>query len=206
MIPVNESSFGRAGGRFRRVSRRNRERQHLGYCPRVNPKLPRRFRRAQTRDLNRVTNPPIKLHTPSSPRPRTVKPKATCCRSFTRGANRKLTGRFSEGIFDPALTTRSASRNINRVMSGASGICAASLPIVIGLVATLPLDGGPLYPSISGAHLTSDSASEASSARRFIIRFAPSKGILCRRLIRFRNGFRFISSGFLSSASVLRWP
>src|ERR1700742_3336766 len=41
---------------------RYRERQHLGYCPRVNPKLPRCFPSAQTLDLYRVTNPPIKLH------------------------------------------------------------------------------------------------------------------------------------------------
>src|SRR5690349_4291784 len=41
---------------------RYRERQHLGYCPRVNPKLPRGFPSAQTLDLYRVTNPPIKLH------------------------------------------------------------------------------------------------------------------------------------------------
>src|SRR4029077_12678414 len=35
------------------------KRQHLGYCPRINAKLPRRFPTAQTLDLYRVTNPPI---------------------------------------------------------------------------------------------------------------------------------------------------
>ena len=35
---------------------RYRERQHLGYCPRVNPKLPRCFPSAQTLDLYRVTS------------------------------------------------------------------------------------------------------------------------------------------------------
>src|SRR5689334_379714 len=44
------------------IPRRYRERQHLGYCPRVNPKLPRCFPSAQTLDLYRVTSPPIKLH------------------------------------------------------------------------------------------------------------------------------------------------
>src|SRR5205823_3868994 len=44
------------------VSGWDRKRQHLGYCPRVNAKLPRRFPSAQTLDLYRVTNPPIKLH------------------------------------------------------------------------------------------------------------------------------------------------
>src|SRR5436305_13623446 len=49
------------------VSGWHRKRQHLGYCPRVNAKLPRRFPSAQTLDLYRVTNPPIKLNPPSSP-------------------------------------------------------------------------------------------------------------------------------------------
>ena len=70
MIPVNGSSFGRAGGRLGRY----RERQHLGYCPRVNPKLPRCFPSAQTLDLYRVTNPPIKLHHLHPP-PSAITPK-----------------------------------------------------------------------------------------------------------------------------------
>ncbi len=37
------------------VSGWDRKRQHLGYCPRVNAKLPRRFPSAQTLDLYRVT-------------------------------------------------------------------------------------------------------------------------------------------------------
>src|SRR6267142_1801403 len=53
---------------------RYRERQHLGYCPRVNPKLPRRFPSAQTLDLYRVTNPPIKLHHLHPP-PSAITPK-----------------------------------------------------------------------------------------------------------------------------------
>src|SRR6266446_7078222 len=51
------------------VTRRNRERQHLGYCPRVDSKLPRRFPAAQTLDLYRVTNPPIELHELHPPTP-----------------------------------------------------------------------------------------------------------------------------------------
>jgi hypothetical protein len=52
----------------------HRKRQHLGYCPRVNPKLPRRFPSAQTLDLFRVTNPPIKLHHLHPP-PSAITPK-----------------------------------------------------------------------------------------------------------------------------------
>ena len=52
----------------------DRKRQHLGYCPRVNAKLPRRFASAQTFDLNRVTNPPIKLHHLHPP-PSAITPK-----------------------------------------------------------------------------------------------------------------------------------
>jgi len=56
------------------VTRRNRENQHLGYCPRVDPKPPPRFPAAQTLDLNRVTNPPIELHNLHPP-PSAIKPK-----------------------------------------------------------------------------------------------------------------------------------
>src|ERR1700730_16202610 len=38
------------------IPRWNRERQHLSYCPRVDPKLSRRFPSAQTLDLNCVTS------------------------------------------------------------------------------------------------------------------------------------------------------
>ena len=62
MIPVNGSSSGRAGGRLRRYPGGTENARHLGYRPRVNPKLPRCFPSAQTLDLYRVTNPPIKLH------------------------------------------------------------------------------------------------------------------------------------------------
>src|SRR6202049_5200974 len=56
------------------VPGRYRERQHLGYCPRVDPKLPRRFPSAQTLNLYRVTNPPIKLHHLHPP-PSAITPK-----------------------------------------------------------------------------------------------------------------------------------
>ena len=56
------------------VSGWHRKRQHLGYCPRVNAKLPRRFPSAQTLDLYRVTNPPIKLHHLHPP-PSAITPK-----------------------------------------------------------------------------------------------------------------------------------
>ena len=59
MIPVDDPSKWVAL-RTRRwspppIPRWNRERQHLSYCPRVDPKLPRRFPSAQTLDLYRVT-------------------------------------------------------------------------------------------------------------------------------------------------------
>ena len=62
MIPVNRSSFGRAGGRLRPVPGRHRKRQHLGHRPRVNPKTPRRLPLAHTFNLNRKTHPSIQLH------------------------------------------------------------------------------------------------------------------------------------------------
>src|SRR6266567_660229 len=56
------------------VPGRNRKRQHLGYFPRIDPKLPRCFPSAQTLDLYRVTNPPIKLHHLHPP-PSAITPK-----------------------------------------------------------------------------------------------------------------------------------
>src|SRR5271166_1148864 len=75
---------------------RYRERQHLGYCPRVNPKLSRRFPSAQTLDLYRVTNPPIKLHH-FHPPPSAITPKGYLLPEFYSGAT-GLTGRFNEGF------------------------------------------------------------------------------------------------------------
>jgi hypothetical protein len=75
MIPVDDPSKW-VELRTRRwspppIPRWNRERQHLSYCPRVDPKLSRRFPSARTLDLNCVT--------------------------FYSGATR-LAGRFSEGF------------------------------------------------------------------------------------------------------------
>src|SRR5205814_8956185 len=78
------------------VPGRNRERQHLSHCPRVDPKLPRRFPSAQTLDLYRVTNPPIKLHHLHPP-PSAVTPKGYLLPEFYSGAT-GLTGRFNEGF------------------------------------------------------------------------------------------------------------
>ena len=41
---------------------RNREHQHLGHRPRIDPEPPSRLPIAQTLDPDRVTNPPVKLH------------------------------------------------------------------------------------------------------------------------------------------------
>jgi hypothetical protein len=78
------------------VSGWDRKRQHLGYCPRVNAKLPRRFPAAQTLDLNRVTNPPIKLNHLHPP-PSAMTPKGYLLPEFYSGAT-GLTGRFNEGF------------------------------------------------------------------------------------------------------------
>src|SRR3984957_328652 len=72
------------------------KRQHLGYCPRVNAKLPRRFPAAQTLDLYRVTNPPIKLNHLHPP-PSAITPKGYLLPEFYSGAT-GLTGRFNEGF------------------------------------------------------------------------------------------------------------
>src|SRR6516225_4831177 len=47
----------------------HRERQHLGYRPRVNPKTSRRFPLAHTFNLNRKTNPSVQLHALHPPAP-----------------------------------------------------------------------------------------------------------------------------------------
>src|SRR4030081_159131 len=66
------------------VSGGDRKRQHLGYCPRVNANLPRRFPSAQTLDLYRVTNPPIKLHYLHPP-PSAITPKGYLLPEFYSG-------------------------------------------------------------------------------------------------------------------------
>ena len=65
-------------------------------CPRVNAKLPRRFPSAQTLDLYRVTNPPIKLHHLHPP-PSAITPKGYLLPEFYSGATGP-TGRFNEGF------------------------------------------------------------------------------------------------------------
>ena len=67
------------------------------------PKLPRRFPLAQTLDLYRVTNPPIKLHHLHPP-PSAITPKGYLLPEFYSGATGP-TRRFNEGFFAPALTT-----------------------------------------------------------------------------------------------------
>ena len=85
------------------VSGRDRKRQHLGYRPRVNPKPPRRFPPAQTLDLNRITNPRIKLHALHPPAP-AASDKGYLLPEFYSGAT-GLTGRFSEGFLLRRLHT-----------------------------------------------------------------------------------------------------
>ena len=51
------------------VPGRYRKRQHLGYRPRVDPKTPRRFPPAHPFNLNRKTNPSVKLHALHPPAP-----------------------------------------------------------------------------------------------------------------------------------------
>src|SRR3984893_3510578 len=69
MIPVNGSSFGRAGGRLRRY----RKRQHLRNRQRVDAKTPRRCPPAHTFNVNRITNLSIELHALHPPAPAAVR-------------------------------------------------------------------------------------------------------------------------------------
>src|SRR5438067_8168838 len=69
--------------------------------PRVNAKLPRRFPSAQTLDLDRVTNPPIKLNHLHPP-PSAITPKGYLLPEFYSGAT-GLTGRFNEGFLPRRL-------------------------------------------------------------------------------------------------------
>jgi hypothetical protein len=69
MIPVDDPSKW-VELRTRRwspppIPRWNRERQHLSYCPRVDPKLSRRFPSAQTLDLSCVTFYPAQTAWPA---------------------------------------------------------------------------------------------------------------------------------------------
>src|SRR5215472_14809284 len=60
------------------VPGRHRKRQHLGHRPRVNPKTPRRLPLAHHFNLNRKTNPSVRLHAlhPPAPVPFRQRPSA----------------------------------------------------------------------------------------------------------------------------------
>src|SRR5262249_9141218 len=73
-----------------------RKPQHLGHRPRVNPKTPRRFPLAHTFNLNRITNPSVKLHA-LHPRPLPLSDKGHLLPDFYSGAT-VPPGRFSEGF------------------------------------------------------------------------------------------------------------
>ena len=96
MIPVKGSSFGRAGGR-RRYPGGTEKRQHLGYRPRVNPKMSRRFPLAHTFNLNRKTNSSVQLHALHPP-PLPLSDKGHLLPDFYSGAT-GLPGRFSSEGF-----------------------------------------------------------------------------------------------------------
>jgi hypothetical protein len=68
---------------------------------------PRRFPSAQTLDLYRVTNPPIKLHHLHPP-PSAITPKGYLLPEFYSGAT-GLTGRFNEGFLLRRLQTTQLS-------------------------------------------------------------------------------------------------
>src|SRR5215470_2282151 len=75
----------------------HRERQHLGYRPRVNSKTSRRFPLAHTFNLNRKTNPSVQLHALHPPAPAAFR-QGHLLPDFYFGAT-GLPGRFSEGFF-----------------------------------------------------------------------------------------------------------
>src|SRR6202049_3795419 len=91
---------------------RHRKRQHLGYWPRVNAKLPRRFPSAQTLDLYRVTNPTIKLNHLHPP-PSAITPKGYLLPEFYSGATGPP-GRFNEGFLLRRLQFCPAGRALRR--------------------------------------------------------------------------------------------
>src|ERR1035441_10529277 len=78
------------------VSRRHRERQHLRYCPRVDPKPPRRLPPAHPLHIHRAPHLPVQFHAfhPSALCP--MRAKGYLLPDFYSGAT-GLSGRFSEG-------------------------------------------------------------------------------------------------------------
>jgi hypothetical protein len=72
------------------------KRQHLRYCPRVDPKTPRRFPPAHTFNLNCKTNPIVKLHA-LHPSALPLADKGHLLPEFYSGPT-GLPGRFREGF------------------------------------------------------------------------------------------------------------
>src|SRR6185369_15845244 len=123
------------------ITGRYRKRQHLGYCPRINPKLTRRCPAAQPLNLNRITNPPIELHDLHPPTPadfgqrpsadgvllrrnRTIRPPQSV-RDFLSGASRKL------GDVDIAAEKGPWYKDIGQGMGAALNTASASNAYVL---------------------------------------------------------------------------
>src|SRR5262249_1007827 len=66
------------------IPRGYRKPQHLGHRPRVNPKTPRRFPLAHTFNLNRITNPSVKLHALHPPAPAAFRQRPSAAGFFPR--------------------------------------------------------------------------------------------------------------------------
>ena len=111
------------------ITGRYRKRQHLGYCPRINPKLTRRCPAAQPLNLNRITNPPIELHDLHPPTPadfgqrpsadgvllrrnRTIRPPQSV-RDFLSGASTR-SRRTQKPVVETSVDKPSAQRSRRR--------------------------------------------------------------------------------------------
>ena len=102
MIPMNGSSFGRAGGLLRRYPGGTENTIILAHRPRVDPEPSRRLAMAQPLNLHRIADPSIELHALHPP-PSANSAKSYPLPDFYSGAT-GLSGRFSEGFCSGAYS------------------------------------------------------------------------------------------------------
>ncbi len=96
---------------------RYREHQHLGYRPRVDAKPPTRLAVAQSLDLDRMTDPTIKLHALHPSAPRQTGQGDYQLPEFCSGAAGQ-SGRFTEGVCRRRLQAWLAMRRVTVSVHG----------------------------------------------------------------------------------------
>ena len=145
MIPMNGSSFGRAGGLLPPVPRRHREHHHLGHRPRVDPKPPRRLAIGSTPQSAPHSGPVRRAPRPSSPAPCQLTAKGYLLPDFYSGATGQ-SGRFTEGF-----CLRRLHRSVRAVLPGMIARQSGDIIVTSSIAGHQALRWEPVYSATKHA-------------------------------------------------------